>query len=55
MDSTNLEKQLARMGARVTVHERPAGLAVDVRRDRLGLHFDIGINGAIEQLLVFVD
>jgi hypothetical protein len=45
-----LQKQFARMGARVAVADRPSGFAVDVRRDKGGSLFDIGLDGLVSQV-----
>ena len=52
MDSTSVQKQFARMGARVAVTQRVAGFAVDVRRDGHGSRFDIALNAGAAQVSV---
>ncbi|MHC4406846.1 MAG: hypothetical protein ACYTG0_45080 [Planctomycetota bacterium] len=44
METTSLEKQFARMGARLVVNQRPSGFAVDVRRDKDGSLFEIALD-----------
>jgi hypothetical protein len=49
MNTTNLEKQFARMGARVAVR-RGAAFAVDVKRDDRGSLFDIALDRLTTQI-----
>jgi hypothetical protein len=50
MEFAGLQKQFARMKARVTVRSRHDGYAVDIRHDREGSRFDIAVDGLVEQV-----
>lgn len=50
MEFASLQKQFARMGARVTVNQRHTGFAVDVGHDRRGSLFDIAVDGLVTQV-----
>jgi hypothetical protein len=49
MNTRSLEKQFARMGARVNVHAS-GRFTVDVLRDRQGPRFDIGIDDSVAEV-----
>lgn len=50
MDTKTLEKQFARMGARVSVHPRELRFAVDVLQDRHGGRFDVALDAQTDQV-----
>lgn len=50
MEFAGLQKQFARMGARVTVNFRHTGFAVDIGHDRRGSLFDITVDGLVAQV-----
>src|SRR5262245_47219736 len=50
MEFASLQKQFARMGARVTVNQRHTGFAVDIGHDRRGSLFDIAVDGLVTQV-----
>jgi len=50
MSIDSLQKQFARMGARVAMAHRPTGFAVDVRRDTEGSLFGIGLDRLVTQV-----
>ena len=62
MDTALLEKQFARMGARLKVNARPtirrsrsSGFAVDIRRDGHGPFFDVTLGEDAERELEVLD
>ena len=62
MDTTLLEKQFARMGARLKVNVRPTirrsrftGFAVDIGRDGHGPFFDVTLGDDAERELEVLD
>jgi hypothetical protein len=62
METSLLQKQFERMGARVKVHllparqrSRSAGFAVDIRRDQRGAYFDVTLGGGVDPELDVAD
>jgi hypothetical protein len=52
MNTKNLQRQFARIGARVTVNRTPASFSLDVRRGRMGSMFEINLGGSDTQVSV---